>query len=285
MEPISKLIEHPAAIKALVSVLILVLIGLGRRLAIRTFEKSGLPPERRNRFLVQSRNVAIVLFVAATIVLWAEQLQNVALSLAAVAAALVLATKELILCLSGTLLRISARTFKLGDRIEIAGTRGDVIDIGPLTTTLLEVGPEATIHKLTGRTVVLPNSLFLTTQVTNETFTEKFVLHATKVQLGEDAPWQDVEAILLDAARTASADYVEEARENMERVGHKHGLEPPNVDPKVWVSKTKDGFELILRYATPIRGRGQLEQAIMRDYLARYEALKAAKTDAALPVA
>ncbi len=285
MELISKITDHPATLKVLVSVTVLLLLVLGRRLAVKTFDNSGLPPERRNRFLVQSRNAAIVLFVAATIVLWAEQLQTVALSLAAVAAAFVIATKELLLCLSGTFLRISARTFKLGDRIEVGGTRGDVIDIGPLTTTLLQVGPEATIHKLTGRTVVLPNSLFLTTAVTNETFTEKFALHATKIQLRADDPWEEIEALLLDAARRASADYIEEARENMDRVGHKHGLEPPNVDPKVWVSTSRDGIELILRYATPIRARGQIEQVVLREYLAGARSLTKPKTDAAPPAA
>lgn len=286
MEFIAALGEHPAALKVLVSVGILLLILVGRRIAVRTFETSGLPPERRNRFLVQSRNAAIILFLAATAVLWAEQLQTVALSLAALAAAMVIATKELILCVSGTFLRISARSFRLGDRIEVAGIRGDVIDIGPLTTTLLEVGPEASIHKLTGRTVVLPNSLFLNTPVANETFTEKFVLHTTRVELSADASWREAEQALLDAAEEVCGKYVADAQKNMERVGHKHGLEPPDVRPRVWVStRDKGSLGLILRYPAPIRGRGQVEQSILRAYLDRKSGLSSAKSDAAPPEA
>lgn len=269
MELLAKLGEHPSAVKVLVSVGILLLIVAGRRIAVRTFESSGLPPERRNRFLVQSRNTAVVLFLASTVVLWAEQLHTVALSLAALAAALVIATKELILCLSGTFLRVSARSFRLGDRIEVGGTRGDVIDIGPLTTTLLEVGPEASIHKLTGRAIVLPNSLFLTTPVMNETFTEEFVLHTTRVELDEGTPWRTAERMLLEAAEEVCAEYVDAAQENMHRVGRKHGLQPPNVSPKVWVATRTKGVGLILRYPAPVRERGQVEQSILRAYLDR----------------
>jgi small-conductance mechanosensitive channel len=267
MDAIAELGQHPEAIKVLVSVAVLLLIVAGRRIAVRTFENSGLPPERRNRFLVQSRNAAIVAFVASITVLWAEQLQTVALSLAAIAAAMVIATKELILCLSGTFLRVSARSFRLGDRIEVNGIRGDVIDIGPLTTTLLEVGPEASIHRLTGRTVVLPNAVFLTTPVVNETFTEHFVLHTTRVDLPKGVDWQAAEQQLLDVANDVCGEFVDDAQQNMQRIGHKHGLEPPNVTPRVWVSAKEESVGLILRFPAPIRRRGQVEQSILRAYL------------------
>ena len=280
MDTIAELGQHPEAVKVLVSVAVLLLIVAGRRIAVRTFENSGLPPERRNRFLVQSRNAAIVAFIASITVLWAEQLQTVALSLAAIAAAMVIATKELILCLSGTFLRVSARSFRLGDRIEVNGIRGDVIDIGPLTTTLLEVGPEASIHRLTGRTVVLPNALFLTTPVVNETFTEHFVLHTTRIDLPKGADWQAAERQLLDVATDVCSEFVDDAQQNMERIGHKHGLEPPNVTPRVWVSTKEDSVGLILRFPAPIRRRGQVEQSILRAYL-QQRAVSPPKTDGA----
>ncbi len=280
MEFLEFLGQHPAAIKLLVTVGTFLLIAIGRRVAVKTIDGSGLPAERRNRFLVQSRNAAIVLFLATAVVLWAEQLQTVALSLAALGAAFVLATKELILCLSGTFLRASAGSFRLGDRIEVNGIRGDVIDIGPLTTTLLEVGPEPSIHKLTGRMVVVPNSMFLSYPVVNETFTEAYVLHTTRIELDANTPWHDAERMLLEAATSICSGFLDDAQKNMERVGHKHGLEPPDVKPKVWVSTRNADLGLILRYPAPVRGRGQIEQSILRRYLEYRDAMRA-KSDAA----
>lgn len=275
MELLSALKRNPDAVKLAATVFIAVLAFLLRRLAVRTFETSGLPPERRNRFLVQSRNAALLVFVGGTTVLWAEQLQSVALSVAALAAAFVIATKELILCLSGTLLRVSARSFKLGDRIEIQGSRGDVIDIGPMTTTILEVGPGPSIHKKTGRTIVLPNSLFLSAPVHNETFTGRYVLHTTTVHVPADRPWQTVEHVLLRSAEQVCASYIDDARENMKQIGVKHGLTPPDVTPQVWISNDAPAeLELWLRFPAPIRGRGQIEQSILRRYLTELSELK-----------
>ena len=69
--------------------------------------------------------------------------------------AIVLATKEIIMCLSGAIYRASSGTFKVGDRVEIGAFRGDVIDQTLLATTILEIGPGQAIHQHSGRTVTL----------------------------------------------------------------------------------------------------------------------------------
>ena len=260
--------KNPAFYDVAATVIALLLIVLLRSVVARSVESSDLPAERRRRMLVQTRNGAILLFVGAAAVIWAQQLQSVALSLAAIAVAIVVATKELISCLSGALMRISAQGFSLGDRIEVAGYRGDVIDIGGLTTTILEVGPGPSIHQVTGRTVVLPNSLFLTHAVTNETFTEAYVLHTCVVPLGASDDLLDAERRLLEAAQNECAEFMPAAAQNMQRVGRKHGLEPPDVTPKVWLRLTKaDERELLLRFPAPVRLRGRIEQAILRRFV------------------
>mgnify|MGYP001215256827 CR=1 FL=1 len=69
----------------------------------------------------------------------------------AIAVALVIATKELILCVSGALIKGGARSFNIGDRIQVKEFRGDVIDQNLLTTTILEVGPGKVLTGLNKR--------------------------------------------------------------------------------------------------------------------------------------
>ena len=66
----------------------------------------------------------LLLLLFGAIAIWAQELRTLALSFVAIAAAIVVATKELLMCLSGTLLRSSSRNVSLGDRVEIAGVRG-----------------------------------------------------------------------------------------------------------------------------------------------------------------
>ena len=63
-------------------------------------------------------------------------------------------------------LAVNLRALVSETRREVAGVRGDVLDIGPLTTAVLEVGPGQSIHQRTGRKITLPNSVFLTHAVT-----------------------------------------------------------------------------------------------------------------------
>lgn len=64
------------------------------------------------------------------------EIETFALSITAIAVALVIATKELILCVSGALYRASSKAFQIGDWIEIGPHFGEVVDHGIGSTTL-----------------------------------------------------------------------------------------------------------------------------------------------------
>ena len=70
-----------------------------------------------------------------------------------------LATKEVIFCWSGAALGGGGKVYSVGDRIQIAGHRGVVLDHDIFATKLLEIGPGEASHLYTGRVTVFPNSL------------------------------------------------------------------------------------------------------------------------------
>ena len=104
---------------AVSSVALLVAVLVGRTFAARVVRRSPLPSESRLRWMARIRSAALVTFFLALTIIWAEELRAVAVSIVAVAVAFVLATKELILSVSGSLVRSSSRAFSLGDRIEV----------------------------------------------------------------------------------------------------------------------------------------------------------------------
>jgi small-conductance mechanosensitive channel len=171
------------------------------------------------------------------------------------------------MCVSGSLLRAGSGAFAVGDRIEMGGVRGDVIDSTLLTTTLLEVGPT---HLRTGRAVVVPNSALLSGTVVNETFMDQYVVHVMTIPVGANADWEHAERVLLEAAREVCGEHVEPARRFMDALSRRHALPELSVEPRVLVSIPKpDEVGLVLRVPTPVRERGRVEQQILRGYLAR----------------
>lgn len=90
--------------------------------------------------------------------IWLAEIQSLLLSLTAVAMALVLATKELIACATGSLLRVAGRSYEVGDQIAVDGVSGRVVAHSLLTTTIRETDCRALGSRFTGRTLVMPNS-------------------------------------------------------------------------------------------------------------------------------
>lgn len=221
-------------------------------------------PTIGRRWIVQIRNGVFILVAIGLVFIWAEELRAAAISLVALGAAFVLATKELIMCVSGALVRASSRSFTVGDRIEIGSLRGDVIDHTLLATTLLEVGPG---HARTGRTVAVPNSSFLSSAVLNETSGHEYVLHNFTVTVPRQ-DWAGAENALLESARAHTEDYLEEARRSMQERAEEHSLDLPAVDPLVVVGDARPSeVTLTVRFPTPVRAKGRLEQRILREWL------------------
>ncbi len=253
----------------LASLLIVITALLLRSMALRAMGRSAIDVAIQLRWRVQIRNITIAVILLGVTVVWAQELRGVAISVAAVAAALVLATKELIMCLMGSALRASGRAFHVGNRIEVAGIRGDVVDIGPLTTSVLEVGPGQSIHQRSGRKVTLPNSLFLSHAVINETLSHEFVLHVLRVPLATEGDWRAAERRLASIAAEHCTQYVEDARRALSEAapsGVKHQL--ISSEPVVYLELPEpDRVELLLRFPAPVRLRGRVAQQILRDFL------------------
>lgn len=248
-----------------------VFIGIAlllRHLAIRAILHNAPKGEVRRRWIVSVRNLTFVVLLFVVLAIWSGAIVPYATALLAVAVASVIATKEIIHCLLGSVLRTVGNTYSIGDRIEIGLHRGDVIDITALTTTLLEVGPGKASHLRTGRTIVLPNSKLTDTYVINESNMQHYVVHYFSVPVPARTDWKDSEQILLAAAETQCASYIESARDHMAELERKHGLEGLPLRPRVFVEiPDSDKINLVVRIPTPVGAQGRLEQAVLRRYL------------------
>src|SRR5690606_12262325 len=125
--------------------------------------------------------------------------------------------------------------------------------------------------------VVLPNALFLSHSVVNETFTASFILHLIEVPIafGEDV--ERAERILLRAADEVAGRYVSEARAHLrgseELVPRLQAIpgEAPQAEPRV-LCRVHDPATvmLLLRVPTPARRKGEIEQAILRRFIVEW---------------
>ncbi|MGH7166069.1 MAG: mechanosensitive ion channel family protein, partial [Nitrospiraceae bacterium] len=252
-------------------ILLAVLLILRTVLVRAVFKSQGLAVEARRRWVLTIRNTMVWIFIVGLIFIWGHELSAFAVSLLAIAVALVLATKELILCISGSVLRIEANAYSLGDRIEIAGLRGNVLDQTLLATTVLEIGPGAMSNQYTGRAAVFPNSLLLSHPLINETFMKEYIVHVITIPLTTEDDWQTAERVLLEAARAECAPFMAEAQRHMKQLEEKNWLDTPSVEPRVTLRLPEPGrINLLLRVPSPAHRTSRVEQAILRRFLSAY---------------
>jgi small-conductance mechanosensitive channel len=264
--PFSNSLIVPDIVKSLI---LLAMILIGRLVLMRAVTHStSLTVETKRRWVLMIRNVIGVVFVMGLVFIWAHELSTFAVSLVAIAVALVLATKELILCLSGTVLRAGSNAYTLGDRIEISGARGNVIDQNLLATTVLEIGPGHSSSQYTGRAVVFPNSLLLSHPLINETYMKEYVVQVLTIPLAMEDDWQAAEKLLLEIAMSECVPFMEEARIHMKQLEGKAWLDAPSVEPRVSIHLPEPGrIDLLLRVPSPAHRTSRLEQAILRRFL------------------
>ena len=263
-------VDSSIVLDSLKSLLLLLSALIARTLIVRSISKNAaLTFEAKRRWVVSVRNTMVFVFLVGLVVSWAHELQAFAVSLVALAAAFVLATKELILCWSGAALRVGGKVYSVGDRIQIGGYRGVVLDHDIFTTKLLEIGPGQSSHLYTGRVTVFPNSLLFTSALIKENPTQEYGLYTLTVPLQEGNDWKGAERRLLEAAKAECAPFMEEASRQMKLLEQQNLLEAPSPEPRITIQLTESfPVVLVLRFPAPDRGRSRIEQAILRRYLA-----------------
>ena len=166
------------------SLVLVTAILIARRLLIRYIwrDTEVLAKDQRS-WIIRIKNISAILLLIGLVLIWAPQLHTFALSIAAFAAAVVIATKEMILCLTGAVMRVSTQPFNATDWVSVDGTVGEVIDLDIFAFKIQEVDIKGRSYHFTGRTVTVPNSKIFSSNVENFNFFKAYVFEDVKITI------------------------------------------------------------------------------------------------------
>jgi small-conductance mechanosensitive channel len=264
-------IDH-ALLRDFILTLVFAVVLIISRAIVRKaiLQRTSIPPEVKRRWLGNLRNIALIILVLGIVVIWGNQIENFAVSLVAVAAAFVLATREMLLCILGSIFRTSMDMCHIGDRIEINGIKGQIIDMNLFSTILVESTHSCTMKSTVGRVVTIPNSMFFSQAIYNETRLGNFVTLTVHIKLERDDNWQLAEQILLESGNRIISEYADKLERSSRKVAHIYALEMPLQHAQVRVMVDDINFvTLHLQLPVPVGKTHHLEQRIMREYLSK----------------
>jgi small-conductance mechanosensitive channel len=281
---ISLILKHPLFDNMMKTLFVTVTIfALRRMIANRMIIEKEIDQASKRKWMVALKNISFFLWLFIVFVIWIQQLQAIGATVVVFAAAIVVATKEFILNIVGYLYRSGSKAFSIGDRIEVNSIRGDVIDQNLTGVTLLEVGSGVKTHQYTGSSVFVPNAVFLSAMVKNETIMGgDYVFHIITLNLKIDDDWQFAEGKLLEAANHVCKPFLQQAIRHMIYLSRKHGLDQPGVEPRINIQiPDHEKVTLQLRVPVPAKRRGRIEADILRVYLVSMTKIKKMKNSEA----
>lgn len=201
--------------------------------------------DRQLRGIAIVRNGGVLALLVALFILWLPELEAFALSVTAVAVAIVIATKELLMCFAGGIVRSTSGSFAAGDWIEVSGHSGEVGEYSLVSTSLLEFNADR--MEYTGRLITIPNSLFLSNVVVNHEFRKKFVFHEFTLYSELIPDVEGARRAILASLEGEAAAFEDVADRYAALIERRMGVHLPPAAPRVRVRITasvKYGFEV-----------------------------------------
>ncbi len=265
-------------------VLALVLARAVLRVLARLVLRGEAPWVLQARFWTgQGLNLLLaVLMVLGLMSIWFEDPARLATAFGLVSAGLAFALQRVITAFAGYIVILRGNNFTVGDRISMGGVRGDVLALGFMQTTLLEMGvapgsdagPAVWVksRQFTGRIVTVTNAKIFDEPVYNYTREFPYIWEELSVSVRYEDDRERAEAILLEAANRYALDprtISEEAARTLER---RFDLKRLDFEPRVYYRLTSSWLELTVRFVVRDHGTRAIKDMMAREILAGFDA-------------
>jgi small-conductance mechanosensitive channel len=225
------------------------------------------------------------ILIIGTASIWFDDPGRLTTAMGLVTAGLAFALQKVVTALAGYFLILRGRNFNVGDRIVMGGVRGDVIALGFLQTTIVEMGQPPPVQnadpamwvksrQYTGRIVTVSNSKIFDEPIYNYTRQFPYIWEEMSFPISYKDDWRKVEQMLLEVVEnktTAIANLGEPIIKDLEQ---RYAMARAEMKPRVYVRMTDNWIELSVRFIAEDHGVRDLKDAISRHVLDRLDAMK-----------
>jgi small-conductance mechanosensitive channel len=247
----------------------LLLIFLGA-LAWRGLTNRYVTDVRRRGQVMAARRLVIGLTVLILLLInFSDEIGSAATVVGFAAAGIAVALQNVILSIAGYFFLIGRFGIKAGDRVQIGGVTGDVIDIGLVKLSLMELGGTGTHREPTGRVAVFSNAIVF--QPSGNFFKQapgtSFVWNEVRLTLAPDVDYRLAEKRILDAVDEVFARYRDRVMRDYRHLERDLNIMLETPKPQSRLHLGQSGLEIIIRYPAETYTAPQITDEISRRVL------------------
>ncbi|GAB1481785.1 mechanosensitive ion channel [Treponema sp.] len=227
----------------------------------------------KKRYVAQktASYILAALVVIVLINVWFRGFTGFQTYLGLLSAGIAISLKDPLTNLAAWFFILARKPFKVGDRIEIGGNKGDVIDVRVFQFLMLEVGNRINAEQSTGRILYVPNSHIFTQVSANYTTGFPFIWNEIAVLITFESDWRQAKVLLMQAAQTYFAPIRAEAERTVNNASKLYLIAYRELNPAVYTSVKDSGVQLTLRFLCETRQKRKSEEILWEAILDAFD--------------
>lgn len=247
--------EYPFILMVLKFGIVIIIVGLGIRL-LRTYLKKNIT-NTAIRYKAQKGTEVFgyILLVVMAISYFSGAIKDFTIIIGITTAGLAFALQELILSIVGSVYIVMFKVFQPGDRIEINGIKGDVIDIDSMYTTMMEIGEWISGDNYSGRIVKLSNAFVFKGGIHNYSQDFPFIWDELNLPIRYGSDVDLAKSIVIEIATEELSEFTINSKAQWKAMVNKFYIEDAQVEPTLAISLTDNWVQFNLRYIVDFKKR------------------------------
>lgn len=252
------------AIFAIIIALVFAAGEAWRRAILRYIQET----RRRYQFLLLGK---IMIWVVVGVIIaftFTTELGSVATYAGLLTAGVAVAMQSVILSIAGYFFLIGKYGIRVGDRVQISGVTGEVVEIGLVRLHLLELGSNGTEAQPSGRVVAFANSVVFQPNagVFKQIPGASFVWHEVSLTFSPESDYRMIQERMATAMENALKDHHEEMDRQMRHMEQTlSSIHTIELMPKTSLRFTASGIEVTVHFPVALQNAAEIDDRVMRE--------------------
>jgi small-conductance mechanosensitive channel len=247
----------------------------------RTVNSKIANADHRYRVRKAVNLVGYLLVVLFVLLVYGNRLGTLGVALGVAGAGVTFALQEVIVSFAGWLSIILSGTPSVGQRVKIGEAKGDIIDIGVMRTTIMEMGDWVKGDNYNGRIITIANSYVFKERIHNYSAEYPFLWDEVEVPIRTESNHELARKVFTDVVNEICKDYAVASEAEWKKLALKFRVEQANVLPTVSLRFDQNWITFTLRYIVDFKSRRSTKDKIytaLLNEIAKYDDISIATT-------
>ena len=245
-------------------------------LIVKTIQKNLLSrisdTDHRYRAKKFGTFIGYMLTILLVSIVYSDKLGGFTVALGVAGAGIAFALQEVIASFAGWLAIVFGGFYKTGDRVQLGGIKGDVMDIGVLRTTVMETGQWVDGDLYNGRIVLIANSFVFKEPVFNYSGDFPFLWDEIKIPVSYGSDYGLAQSMLEEVGNSIAGELPSRSLQKWHELQRKYLLEDAQTTPMVSMIANDNWVEFTLRYVVIYNRRRATKTELFKQMLTKVEA-------------